>query len=98
MRTTVPFALALLVVVTGGCGSYVLTPPSAQPAEPGSDSARSEARSSRVLQVITRGEPNNLSLKFPTAAAAGTNDAVKRLFNAYLALEDERQSAHPYLA
>src|SRR5207245_2437639 len=52
----------------------------------------------RTLQIMTRVEPKNLSLKVPGAAGGVTSDAAARLFNAYLALNDEHEVAHAYLA
>ncbi len=84
--------LVLLATTIGACA------PAAQPSRPAASGAPSEPRESgRTLVAATRVEPGTVASR----AIRQTGVALylsKRLFNAELALLDERGRAHPYLA
>lgn len=69
----------------------------ARSAAPAVDSGAGAAQSGRTLVMAARSELPSLAAK-PLQALGLTNGTVSRLFNAGLALADDRGNPHPYLA
>ena len=59
---------------------------------------QSQANQNRPLTVVLRAEPKALNTKLNASTTmAALQGGVPRLFNAYLAITDEREVPHPYL-
>jgi peptide/nickel transport system substrate-binding protein len=82
--------ILLLAVVGSACGS-----PRAGTDSAGPGSGTSASGSPRTLVMVDRHEPLTLFEKYLAAGTAGT---ARRLFNAYLAVNDEHGTPMPYLA
>jgi peptide/nickel transport system substrate-binding protein len=70
----------------------------ASPASGAGDAQVAQANPNRTMTIILRAEPKALNTKLgAVTVAAALQGGVPRLFNAYLAINDEREVPHPYL-
>ncbi len=87
----------VLMAVLQACAPAA-TPGQAGDASPQTGQQGARAATSRTLVMVARAQPEGVATRSPRAVSGRTIDTTVRLWNAGLALNDNKEVASPYLA